>query len=70
MIIGRLIPAGSGMPMHRDREVGFSGDVLEDIAMRGAAKKSKEAESMERLLGDVEAAAAKREAQAEGDGGE
>jgi len=65
VIIGRLIPAGSGMPMHRDREVGFSGDVLEDIAARGAAKKSKETESMEKLLGDVEAAAAKREAQAD-----
>jgi DNA-directed RNA polymerase subunit beta' len=66
VIIGRLIPAGSGMPMHRDREVGFSGDVLEDLAKRGAESKSREAESMERLLGDVEAAAAKREAQAEG----
>jgi DNA-directed RNA polymerase subunit beta' len=67
VIIGRLIPAGSGMPMHRDREVGFSGDVLEDLAKRGAEGKSKEAESMEKLLGDVEAAAAKREAQAEGE---
>jgi len=67
VIIGRLIPAGSGMPMHRDREVGFSGDVLEDLAKRGGEAKSKEAESMEKLLGDVEAAAAKREAQAEGE---
>jgi DNA-directed RNA polymerase subunit beta' len=67
VIIGRLIPAGSGMPMHRDREVGFSGDVLEDLAKRGAEGKSREAESMEKLLGDVEAAAAKREAQAEGE---
>jgi DNA-directed RNA polymerase beta' subunit len=76
VIIGRLIPAGSGipytatarsaMPMHRDREVGFSGDVLEDLAKRGAESKSREAESMEKLLGDVEAAAAKREAQARG----
>ncbi|MEA3404106.1 MAG: DNA-directed RNA polymerase subunit beta' [Armatimonadota bacterium] len=63
VIIGRLIPAGSGMPVHRDREVGFSGDVLEDLAVRGGRKKSREAESMEKLLGDVEAAAAKREAQ-------
>jgi DNA-directed RNA polymerase subunit beta' len=65
VIIGRLIPAGSGMPVHRDREIGFSGDVLEDIAARGAAKRSPELESMERLLGNVEAAAAKREAQGE-----
>jgi len=69
VIIGRLIPAGSGMPVHRDREVGFSGDVLEDIAARGGTKRSSEAEGMERLLGDVEAAAAKREAQAS-EGGE
>ncbi len=69
VIIGRLIPAGSGMPVHRDREVGFSGDVLEDIAARGAKKRATELESMERLLGDVEAAAAKREARAS-EGGE
>ncbi len=69
VIIGRLIPAGSGMPVHRDREVGFSADVLEDLAARGGGAKSKEAESMERLLGDVEAAAARREAQAS-EGGE
>jgi DNA-directed RNA polymerase subunit beta' len=65
VIIGRLVPAGSGMPMHRDREVGFSGDVLEDLALRGVMNKSKDAESMEKLLGDVEAAAARREAQVE-----
>jgi len=65
VIIGRLVPAGSGMPMHRDREIGFSGDVLEDLALRGVAKKSRDAESMEKLLGDVEAAAARREAQVE-----
>ncbi len=68
VIIGRLIPAGSGMPVHRDREVGFSGDVLEDLAARGADEKSREARSMEKLLGDVEAAAAKRQARAEGSG--
>ncbi len=67
VIIGRLVPAGSGMPMHRDREVGFSGDVLEDLAARGGAGRSRDAENMEKLLGDVEAAAAKREAQAEGE---
>ncbi len=67
VIIGRLIPAGSGMPQHRDREIGFSGDVLEDLAARGAEAKSKEAENMERLPGDLEGPPAKREAQPEGE---
>ena len=72
VIIGRLIPAGSGMPVHRDREVGFAGDVLDDIAARGARTKSDETETMEKLLGDFDAAARREEAQAEteGEGGE
>ncbi len=32
VIIGRLIPAGSGMDMHRDCEVGYAPDVQERIA--------------------------------------
>ncbi len=63
VIIGRLIPAGSGMPVHRDREIGFSEDVLDALPPRTKGRDS----AMEKLLGDVRATARRREAQAEED---
>jgi DNA-directed RNA polymerase subunit beta' len=66
VIIGRLIPAGSGMPVHRDREIGFSEDVLDALPPR-RRDRDKAADTMEKLLGDVNAAARRREAQASED---
>jgi DNA-directed RNA polymerase subunit beta' len=37
VIIGRLIPAGSGMPLHRDRQIGFSDDVAEELLPQAVA---------------------------------
>jgi len=64
VIIGRLIPAGSGMPVHRDREIGFSDDVLDALPPR-RRDRDKAADTMEKLLGDVDAAARRREAHAD-----
>jgi len=55
VIIGRLVPAGSGMPEHRDREVGFSEQVLEALAAAKSDEKSKAAETMRRLMDSMAA---------------
>jgi DNA-directed RNA polymerase subunit beta' len=35
VIIGRLIPAGSGMPMHRDRDIAYSEEALTELKLLG-----------------------------------
>ncbi len=55
VIIGRLIPAGTGMPQHRDQEVDFSADVREQMpAPPTPALEEKDA--MQQLLEDLETA--------------
>jgi DNA-directed RNA polymerase subunit beta' len=56
VIIGRLIPAGSGMPIHRDRKIGFSDDVRELVQMPTKTALSEPKDAMEQFLQDLEAA--------------
>ncbi len=55
VIIGRLIPAGSGMPIHRSREIDYAEDVQAELrrAVRVSAEKK---DAMQQLLADIEAA--------------
>jgi len=55
VIIGRLIPAGSGMPRHRDREIDFSPDVEEELRPR-PREVLPEIDHMQALLEEIEAA--------------
>ncbi len=55
VIIGRLIPAGSGMPLHRDREIAFSPDVEEELRPR-PPDVLPETDAMQQLLEEIEAA--------------
>jgi DNA-directed RNA polymerase subunit beta' len=55
VIIGRLIPAGSGMPRHRDREIDFHPDVEEELRPR-PRDVLPETDAMQALLEEIEAA--------------
>lgn len=55
VIIGRLIPAGSGMPVHRDREIDFSPDVEKELRPR-PRDVLPETDAMQQLLEEIEAA--------------
>ena len=67
VIIGRLIPAGSGMPLHRDRQIGFPDDVavellpqaITPVALLGEPEKDAVAEILDEIgdLGEVSALA-------------
>jgi DNA-directed RNA polymerase subunit beta' len=54
VIIGRLIPAGSGMPMHREREIDFSADVDEELKPRPRDVQP-ETDAMQQLMEEIEA---------------
>ncbi len=56
VIIGRLIPAGSGMPEHRDVEVGFSESAQARLEARPIATEPEQKDAMEQLLADIEVA--------------
>jgi DNA-directed RNA polymerase subunit beta' len=56
VIIGRLIPAGSGMPVHRDRGIGFSEDVRELVQTRTPTSVVEARDPMEQFLEDLQAA--------------
>ncbi len=55
VIIGRLIPGGTGMPQHRDRQVSYSEDVRER-AFSQPTPVSEEKDAMQQLLEDIETA--------------
>ena len=55
VIIGRLIPAGSGMYSHREREIDFSPDVEEQLRPR-PRDVLPEPDAMQQLLEEIEAA--------------
>ncbi len=55
VIIGRLVPAGSGMPQHRDREVGFAPDVLEALASAKAAERDRSSDAVSKLMNTMTA---------------
>jgi len=55
VIIGRLIPAGSGMPRHRDRKITFHPDVEEELRPR-PRDVLPETDAMQALLEEIEAA--------------
>ena len=56
VIIGRLIPAGSGMPQHRDRQIGFSEDVQELLRTQAPVAIAEPRDALEQLLEDIQAA--------------
>jgi DNA-directed RNA polymerase subunit beta' len=56
VIIGRLVPAGSGMPEHRDREIGFAPGVVEALASGKADERAAAEETMQRLMSNMAAA--------------
>jgi DNA-directed RNA polymerase subunit beta' len=56
VIIGRLIPAGSGMPVHRDRKISYSEDVRELVQTRTKTVLAEPKDAMEQFLEDLEAA--------------
>ena len=55
VIIGRLIPAGTGMSRHRTREVDFSPDVREQM-ISAPLKTPQKKDAMQQLLEDLETA--------------
>ncbi len=55
VIIGRLIPAGSGMQQHRRREIDFAEEVAGVLPV-GAEVPSGKKDAMQQLLADIEAA--------------
>lgn len=55
VIIGRLIPGGTGMPQHRDQQVGYSEDVR-DQALSQPISPREEKDAMQQLLEDIETA--------------
>ncbi len=56
VIIGRLIPAGSGMPQHRDRKIGYSEDVREFMRAQPPVLVAEPKDALEQLLEDIQAA--------------
>jgi len=63
VIIGRLIPAGSGMRRHRDREIDFTEEVADVLSVVGEVPSGKK-DAMQQLLADIEAARGENLAQA------
>jgi len=55
VIIGRLIPAGSGMRQHRTREIDYAEEVEDKLIVSGRAPAAKK-DAMQQLLADIEAA--------------
>ena len=56
VIIGRLIPAGSGMPVHREGALTFSDDVAETLRAHAPVATVEPGHSMEQFLEDIESA--------------
>ena len=56
VIIGRLIPAGSGMPAHRDCAIGYSEDVQEMMQSQPPVMVTEPRDALEQLLEDIQAA--------------
>jgi len=55
VIIGRLIPAGTGMQQHRSREIDFAKEVAGVLSV-GAEVPAGKKDAMQQLLADIEAA--------------
>ena len=55
VIIGRLIPAGSGMQQHRSRGIDFAKEVAGVLSV-GAEVPTGKKDAMQQLLADIEAA--------------
>jgi len=56
VIIGRLIPAGSGMRQHRTREIDYAEEVKGKLAAVGEKPPVAKKDAMQQLLADIEAA--------------
>ncbi len=55
VIIGRLIPAGSGMDIHRRRDIDYAEDIQAELRF-GAKVAGEKKDAMQQLLADIEAA--------------
>jgi len=56
VIIGRLIPAGSGLPEHRGCDIGFSEDVQELLEAQPPVLVAEPKDALDQLLEDIQAA--------------
>jgi DNA-directed RNA polymerase subunit beta' len=56
VIIGRLIPAGSGMPSHRDRDIAYSEDALAQLELLAPAEAAPGQPTPAELFREAEAA--------------